>query len=97
MKYQTIVIIIIPIITIINLLLHHKYLLLTLLSLEAITLGILIFIINTYIIITINFSIVSILILTVGACEARLGLTLLVLISRYYGNDLVKNLRLSKC
>lgn len=97
MKYQYIVILIIPLITTINLLLHHKYLLLTLLSLEAITLGTLIFILNRYIIIAINFTIVSILILTIGACEASLGLTLLVLISRFYGNDLVKNLRVSKC
>nr|QMP96485.1 NADH dehydrogenase subunit 4L [Erpobdella octoculata] len=83
--------------TTMNLLLHHKYLLLTLLSLEAITLGTLIFIMNSYMMMAMNFSIVSILILTVGACEASLGLTLLVLMSRFYGNDLVKNLSMSKC
>nr|YP_009440571.1 NADH dehydrogenase subunit 4L [Erpobdella japonica]ATG87482.1 NADH dehydrogenase subunit 4L [Erpobdella japonica] len=91
------VILMIPLITIMNLLLHHKYLLLTLLSLEAITLT-LIFIMNSsYMMMGMNFSIVSILILTVGACEASLGLTLLVLMSRFYGNDLVKNLSMSKC
>lgn len=97
MKYQTIIIIILPIITIINILLHHKSLLLTLLSLEAITLGSLILLINTIIIINSNSPIIRILILTIGACEASLGLTLLVLISRYYGNDLVKSLNISKC
>nr|QLY90143.1 NADH dehydrogenase subunit 4L [Erpobdella testacea] len=91
------VILMIPLITAMNLLLHHKYLLITLLSLEAITLGTLMFIMNTYMMVSMNMPIVSILILTVGACEASLGLTLLVLMSRYYGSDLVKNLSLSKC
>nr|YP_010713431.1 NADH dehydrogenase subunit 4L [Mooreobdella quaternaria]WDA96106.1 NADH dehydrogenase subunit 4L [Mooreobdella quaternaria] len=97
MKYQHMVILMIPLITMINLLLHNKYLLITLLSLEAITLATLIFIMNTYMLANMNYPIVSILILTVGACEASLGLTLLVIMSRSYGNDLIKNLNASKC
>nr|YP_010713477.1 NADH dehydrogenase subunit 4L [Barbronia weberi]WDA96178.1 NADH dehydrogenase subunit 4L [Barbronia weberi] len=97
MKYQTMIIIMLPLITIINILLHHKSLLLTLLSLEAITLGSLILLMNTMMMMNSNSPIISILMLTIGACEASLGLTLLVLMSRYYGNDLVKSLNMSKC
>nr|WNS64795.1 NADH dehydrogenase subunit 4L [Barbronia cf. gwalagwalensis LYKG002] len=97
MKYQTMIIIMLPMITIINILLHHKSLLLTLLSLEAITLGSLILLMNTMVMMNSNSPIISILMLTIGACEASLGLTLLVLMSRYYGNDLVKSLNMSKC
>nr|YP_010713490.1 NADH dehydrogenase subunit 4L [Barbronia yunnanensis]WDA96191.1 NADH dehydrogenase subunit 4L [Barbronia yunnanensis] len=97
MKYQSMIISIIPLITIINLLLHHKFLLLTLLSLEAITLGSLMLLMNTMMLMNSNNAIISILMLTIGACEASLGLTLLVLMSRQYGNDLVSSLNLSKC
>jgi len=34
--------------------------------------------------------------LALGACEARLGLSLLVAIVRSYGNDLLKSLRVNK-
>nr|QWT29501.1 NADH dehydrogenase subunit 4L [Erpobdella sp. JP-2021] len=91
------IILIIPLITIMNLLLHHKSLLLTLLSLEAITLGSLMLLMNTMMLMNSNSPIISILMLTIGACEASLGLTLLVLMSRQYGNDLVMSLSLSKC
>lgn len=37
-----------------------------------------------------------ILILTIAACEARLGLALLVLIVRSYGNDLIRSLTANK-
>lgn len=37
-----------------------------------------------------------ILILTLAACEARLGLALLVLIVRAYGNDLIRSLATNK-
>lgn len=37
-----------------------------------------------------------ILLLTLAACEARLGLALLVLIVRSYGNDLIQSLSSSK-
>lgn len=40
---------------------------------------------------------VSIIILTFGACEASLGLRLIVIISRYYGRDILKSLTTNKC
>lgn len=40
---------------------------------------------------------ISIVILTFGACEARLGLRLIVIISRYYGRDMLKTLTTNKC
>jgi len=39
----------------------------------------------------------SIIILTFGACEASLGLRLIVIISRYYGRDILKSLTTNKC
>lgn len=40
---------------------------------------------------------ISIVILTFGACEASLGLRLIVIMSRYYGRDLFKSLSTNKC
>lgn len=40
---------------------------------------------------------IRIIILTFGACEASLGLRLIVLISRYYGRDILKSLNSIKC
>ena len=42
-------------------------------------------------------STISIILLTFGACEARLGLSLIVIISRYYGRDIFKSLSTNKC
>lgn len=38
-----------------------------------------------------------IIILTFGACEARLGLRIIVLISRTYGSDKLNSLTINKC
>ena len=45
----------------------------------------------------IPISTISIVLLTFGACEARLGLSLIVIMSRYYGNDIFKSLNTNKC
>lgn len=45
----------------------------------------------------INMPVLALLILTLGACEASLGLRLLVNMSRTYGSDIVKLIHLNKC
>lgn len=40
---------------------------------------------------------VRVIILTIGACEARLGLSILVIMSRSYGSDLIKSVSTNKC
>jgi NADH:ubiquinone oxidoreductase subunit K len=37
------------------------------------------------------------IILTFGACEARVALAILVRISRTYGNDIINTLSINKC
>nr|YP_010578806.1 NADH dehydrogenase subunit 4L [Sternaspis sendalli]UZP47206.1 NADH dehydrogenase subunit 4L [Sternaspis sendalli] len=37
------------------------------------------------------------LILCLGACEASLGLALLVVMTRFYASDLIKSLSINKC
>nr|QXU57595.1 NADH dehydrogenase subunit 4L [Calotes emma] len=44
-----------------------------------------------------HISLISIIILTINACEASIGLTLLVISSSNNTNDLTKNLSLLKC
>lgn len=39
----------------------------------------------------------AVIILTIGACEARLGLSLIVRISRSTGSDLLKSITTNKC
>jgi NADH:ubiquinone oxidoreductase subunit K len=40
---------------------------------------------------------IRVILLTFGACEASLGLGLLVLISRSFGNDILNTLTSNKC
>jgi len=42
-------------------------------------------------------STIRIILLTFGACEASLGLRIIVLMSRSYGSDMIKSLRINKC
>lgn len=45
-----------------------------------------------------QFNIIIILvIITLAACEARLGLALIVIITRSYGSDTIKLLSINKC
>lgn len=39
----------------------------------------------------------AVILLTLGACEARLGLRLIVNISRSYGSDIIKSITTNKC
>lgn len=76
--------------------LQYKHLLRVLLRLEAVT-------INLFIILfAISGNIrlrgeTSLVLITLGACEARLGLSILVAIIRSEGNDYVSSFRLHKC
>lgn len=40
---------------------------------------------------------IRIMLLSIGACEARLGLAVIVIISRTYGSDLINSLHPYKC
>lgn len=97
MLYILDLIIIITLVRLLNVLIHSTQLLITLLSLELVTLCIVILIP----IILIKGAVISpsiiILLLTMGACEASLGLTLIVIISRKFGSDNLKLISISKC
>nr|YP_010976477.1 NADH dehydrogenase subunit 4L [Volva habei]WNX95649.1 NADH dehydrogenase subunit 4L [Volva habei] len=76
--------------------LQHKHLLSVLLSLEAATMNlfIMMFVLSN----NISFSgQTSLILITLGACEASLGLAILVAIIRSQGNDYVYSVSLQKC
>jgi len=69
----------------------------SLLYLEGIILRIVILYPTSIMAINIPSTTSALILLTFGACEARLGLRLLVKISRHYGSDTLSNLALNKC
>lgn len=69
----------------------RKKLLICLLSLEFMLLGIFLLIIFKFSVIQQSIS-NSIFILVLGACEARLGLSLLINIARFKGNDMLRKM-----
>lgn len=74
---------------------YYKHLLLILIRLEFIVIIILFNIF--YILIILNLNLYYILFfLTIIVCEGALGLSLIVLIVRFYGNDYLNSLRLIK-
>lgn len=97
MTYQTILVSLLPIIAIINLIINKSHFLHVLLCLEIITLSMLLYLSFYFIIFNLSTPLLSVIILTLGACEARLGLTLLVIIVRIFGNDILKNISVRKC
>lgn len=91
------VIIILPIILITSLIIHQDHLLISLLILEGIILSLIIIIPS---IIAYSFILspqLTIIILTIRVIEARLGLSLLVIMSRKHGSDIIKSLTINKC
>jgi NADH-ubiquinone oxidoreductase chain 4L len=83
--------------TIINTILQRRNILITLLRLEATTLTLTITAIQ-YIGDSVQIEIFFfIIILTIGATEARIGLALLISISRKSGSDIIKSLTIRKC
>nr|YP_010183543.1 NADH dehydrogenase subunit 4L [Drawida gisti]QVG61472.1 NADH dehydrogenase subunit 4L [Drawida gisti] len=86
-----------PLVAMLNLILNQYHFLMALLSLECITLSLVLFIpISMNLVGATNLSL-SILILTLGACEASLGLSLMVMMSRSCGTDMLKSLTMNKC
>jgi NADH-ubiquinone oxidoreductase chain 4L len=76
---------------------QQKHLLISLLCLEGIILSLVLYIPCLIYIINLILPTISIILLTFGACEARLGLRIIVLISRSYGSDILKSLTTNKC
>nr|BDQ44040.1 NADH dehydrogenase subunit 4L [Amynthas bimaculatus] len=86
-----------PMLAITNMLLNQTHFLMTLLSLEGITLSLVLFV--PLILVNCNApnTAMAVTLLTFGACEASLGLGLMVSMSRSYGNDMLKSLTITKC
>lgn len=74
----------------------RKQLLLRLLSLEVVLLGLFLFFVLVFTCIDKPVSFTFYL-LVLGACEARLGLSLLVVLVRVVGNDVLRLFGFSKC
>nr|BDQ44066.1 NADH dehydrogenase subunit 4L [Pheretima lactea] len=86
-----------PILAMINMLFNQSHFLMTLLSLEGITLSLVLFVPLVLMNSTAPNTSMSVIMLTFGACEASLGLGLMVSMSRSYGNDMLKSLTAAKC
>lgn len=71
------------------LVLHRKHLLMSLLMLEAFILAVILLIPTSIFNERVRIPLVVVF-LTIAACEARLGLSLLVITARSYGNDLLQ-------
>nr|YP_010940435.1 NADH dehydrogenase subunit 4L [Mesechinus dauuricus]ALO63993.1 NADH dehydrogenase subunit 4L [Mesechinus hughi miodon]WIF29454.1 NADH dehydrogenase subunit 4L [Mesechinus hughi miodon]WLR81379.1 NADH dehydrogenase subunit 4L [Mesechinus dauuricus] len=85
-------------IALIGTLLYRHHLMSSLLCLEGMMLAMYIFL--SLISLNMHFTtmyMVPLIILVFAACEAALGLALLVKMFNYYGNDYVQNLNLLKC
>nr|YP_009139875.1 NADH dehydrogenase subunit 4L [Catopuma temminckii]AKE36060.1 NADH dehydrogenase subunit 4L [Catopuma temminckii]AKG49897.1 NADH dehydrogenase subunit 4L [Catopuma temminckii]AOY41431.1 NADH dehydrogenase subunit 4L [Catopuma temminckii] len=81
-----------------GLLIYRSHLMSSLLCLEGMMLSL--FIMMTVAILNNHFTLASmtpIILLVFAACEAALGLSLLVMVSNTYGTDYVQNLNLLQC
>nr|QIQ23133.1 NADH dehydrogenase subunit 4l [Rochia nilotica] len=84
------------IMSITTLCLQYKHLLNCLLSLEVMTLNLFILLLS----VTSSFNFegqMCLVLITMGACEASLGLAILVSLIRTHGNDYVNNFNSQKC
>nr|BDQ43650.1 NADH dehydrogenase subunit 4L [Amynthas surcatus]BDQ44053.1 NADH dehydrogenase subunit 4L [Pheretima silvatica] len=86
-----------PILAMTNMLLNQTHFLMTLLSLEGITLSLVLFVPLMLMNCNAMNTAMAVTLLTFGACEASLGLGLMVSMSRSYGNDMLKSLTTTKC
>nr|YP_005296074.1 NADH dehydrogenase subunit 4L [Muntiacus vuquangensis]AQT00026.1 NADH dehydrogenase subunit 4L [Muntiacus sp. SRI1]AQT00036.1 NADH dehydrogenase subunit 4L [Muntiacus sp. SRI2]QSJ55904.1 NADH dehydrogenase subunit 4L [Muntiacus muntjak malabaricus]ACN22228.1 NADH dehydrogenase subunit 4L [Muntiacus vuquangensis]QSJ55917.1 NADH dehydrogenase subunit 4L [Muntiacus muntjak malabaricus] len=81
-----------------GLLMYRSHLMSSLLCLEGMMLSL--FVLATLTILNSHFTLASmmpIILLVFAACEAALGLSLLVMVSNTYGTDYVQNLNLLQC
>nr|YP_010692887.1 NADH dehydrogenase subunit 4L [Urva auropunctata]YP_203285.1 NADH dehydrogenase subunit 4L [Urva javanica]Q5I195.1 RecName: Full=NADH-ubiquinone oxidoreductase chain 4L; AltName: Full=NADH dehydrogenase subunit 4L [Urva javanica]ARC95592.1 NADH dehydrogenase subunit 4L [Herpestes brachyurus hosei]AAW32556.1 NADH dehydrogenase subunit 4L [Urva javanica]UFJ44035.1 NADH dehydrogenase subunit 4L [Urva auropunctata]UFJ44048.1 NADH dehydrogenase subunit 4L [Urva auropunctata]UFJ44061.1 NADH deh len=86
------------IMSLLGMLIYRSHLMSSLLCLEGMMLSL--FVMITLIILNNHFTLASmtpIILLVFAACEAALGLSLLVMVSNTYGNDYVQNLNLLQC
>nr|YP_010481495.1 NADH dehydrogenase subunit 4L [Eisenia nordenskioldi]UIX22960.1 NADH dehydrogenase subunit 4L [Eisenia nordenskioldi] len=86
-----------PFVAMLNLISNQSHFLMTLLSLEGITLSLVLFVPLSLSVTSAPNASISVLLLTFGACEASLGLSLMVLMSRSFGTDMLKSLTMNKC
>nr|YP_010947197.1 NADH dehydrogenase subunit 4L [Elephantulus brachyrhynchus]WGO62137.1 NADH dehydrogenase subunit 4L [Elephantulus brachyrhynchus] len=85
-------------ISLLGLLLYRSHMMSSLLCLEGMMLSL--FILATTLSLNMNFTLMTILPITLlvfAACEAAIGLSLLVMVSNTYGMDYVHNLNLLQC
>nr|ABE02589.2 NADH dehydrogenase subunit 4L [Sus scrofa] len=81
-----------------GLLMYRSHLMSSLLCLEGMMLSL--FVMSTLIVLNTHFTLANmmpIILLVFAACEAALGLSLLVMVSNTYGTDYVQNLNLLQC
>nr|YP_010688067.1 NADH dehydrogenase subunit 4L [Torix tukubana]WBR65248.1 NADH dehydrogenase subunit 4L [Torix tukubana] len=97
MSYQMMIMLLLPIMAFLNLMLNKSHFLHILLCLEVMTLSMLMFLSLKFLFINMSIPLISVVVLTLGACEASLGLTLLVLMVRSFGNDNLSNISTNKC
>nr|QEI26065.1 NADH dehydrogenase subunit 4L [Myotis nattereri] len=85
-------------ISLLGLLMYRSHLMSSLLCLEGMMLSLFVLITMTILIAHMTLaSMVPIILLVFAACEAALGLSLLVAVSNTYGADYVQNLNLLQC
>jgi len=82
---------------VLSFILQQDHLLISLLTLEGLILSLVVLLPTSLSVSHIALNIISILIITLRACEASLGLALLVCMSRYFGTDKVSSNSLIKC
>nr|QIU82732.1 NADH dehydrogenase subunit 4L [Rhinoceros sondaicus]QIU82758.1 NADH dehydrogenase subunit 4L [Rhinoceros sondaicus] len=85
-------------VSLMGLLMYRSHLMSSLLCLEGMMLSL--FIMATMMVLNSHFTLaimMPIILLVFAACEAALGLSLLVMISNTYGTDYVQNLNLLQC
>nr|UFX54137.1 NADH dehydrogenase subunit 4L [Cryptotis lacertosus]UFX54215.1 NADH dehydrogenase subunit 4L [Cryptotis mam] len=85
-------------VALLGLLMYRSHLMSSLLCLEGMMLTL--FIMGTIMVLNSHFTMASmlpIILLVFAACEAAVGLSLLVMVSNTYGVDYVQNLNLLKC
>nr|AKS48930.1 NADH dehydrogenase subunit 4L [Trypanobia cryptica] len=80
-----------------SIMLTSNHLLGALLNLEASLLGMLLFLTSTLFLSSSSDAIIILVILTMGACEASIGLACVCIMTRSYGNDHVKSMDFPSC
>lgn len=83
--------------SIIGLILNYGHFLISLLFLESFILALVLLIPISIVAIGARPTYLRVVLLSLGACEAGLGLSLIVIISRVKGSDILKNINTNKC